>query len=461
LNPAVKRELTRLLYQHIINTFAGVAVLLARLAGNLWEAARSLLASAGGGVAVIWAASLLPAIMLFAGALQYSAAFSAQDKLDAIADAASLAAVSSAAATQYQNNGTTQQAYATSLFNSQAALVKGVTVTSLTVTVTPNAAGANSSLTATVSYAAKVKSFLPGVLGSFFTTISGTSTANSTLPTYMDFYLLLDDSPSMGIGATAADITAMQNANNGCAFACHSPDALDQSKYPGYTLPAVPGTQLRIDALRNATSQLISTAIAKEAVANQFRIGVYTFANTVTTVSDLTTNLSAVQTLINAIALPVTDLGTQIGDAVDWLSQNKVTASGTGARNSPLKWVILVTDGVEDQAFNYTPGNYDNLLSPVGSWYGTPYSAVMHSDACTSLKNKGVTVAVLYTQYGTLSDTRYTQMVAPFANNIATALQACASSPQLFVQAYDATQINAAMQQIFALALAKAAHLTQ
>jgi hypothetical protein len=420
-----------------------------------------MLADARGGIAVIWGASLLPAIMLFMGGLQYAAALSAQDKLDAIADSASLAAVSTAAATQYQNNGTTQQAYATSLFSGQAALLKGVSVTSLSVTVTPTAASQNSpaTLTATVTYSATVNSFLPGMLGSFFTTINGTATATSSLPTYMDFYLLLDDSPSMGIGATPADITAMQNANNGCAFACHSPHATDGT-YPGYTLPAVPGTQLRIDALRNATNQLISTAIAKEAVANQFRIGVYTFANTVTTVSDLSTNLTAAQTAVNAIALPVTDIGTQIGDAVNWLSQNKVTASGTGASNSPIKWVILVTDGVDDQAFNYTPGSYDTLQSPVGTWYGTPYSAVMHSEACTSLKTKGVNVAVLYTQYDPLSDTRYTQMVQPFASNIATKLQACASSPSLFFQADDATQINSAMQAIFALALAKAAHLT-
>jgi hypothetical protein len=400
--------------------------------------------------------------MVFAGALQYSSAVSAQTKLDAIADAASLASVSKAAVAQYQTNGTTRQSYSTALFNSQAAALNGVTITSLTVNVVSTAATSSSAgaLTATVSYVANVRSFLPGVLGTFFTTVTGTSVANSTLPTYMDFYLLLDDSPSMGIGATAADITAMQNANNGCAFACHSPHATDGT-YPGYTLPSVPGTQLRIDALRSASSQLVSTAISRQTVSGQFRIGVYTFANTVTTVADLSSNLTGAQTAINSIALPTTDIGTQIGDAVNWLNQNKVTASGSGTSTSPIKWVILVTDGVDDQAFNYTPGSYDTLQSPVGTWYGTPYSAVMHSEACDGLKTKGATVAVLYTQYGVLSDTRYTQMVQPFANNIATKLQACASSPSLFFQAYDSTQINSAMQQIFALALAKSAHLTQ
>jgi hypothetical protein len=84
----------------------------------------------------------------------------------------------------------------------------------------------------------------------------------------------------------------------------------------------------------------------------------------------------------------------------------------------------------------------------------------MNSSACTSLKNKGVTVAVLYTNYDPLSDTRYTQMVQPFVNNVIPALTACAS-PNFFFQADSASSINTAMQQMFALALQQSAHLSQ
>jgi hypothetical protein len=386
-------------------------------------------------------------------------AASAERKLNALADAAALSAVSSTAAANYQKSPTTGQAsaqsYAQSVFSSQAAHIQGVTVTSLNVSVS----GTPTSITSTVSYSATVKSFVPGLLGTTFSKVGGTSTAATSLVAYSDFYLLLDDSPSMGIGATTTDITKMQNANNGCAFACHSPHALDGT-YPGYTLPMVPGTQLRIDALRSAAAQLISTAIAQQTVPNQFRIGLYTFANSVTTLSDLTTNLSLVQTLNSSIALPVTDLGTQIGDAVDWLSKNKVTtASGTGTQASPYKYVFLVTDGVEDQAFNFIPGPYDSLQSPTGNWYGQVYSGVMNPNACASLKNKGVTVAVLYTNYDPLSDVRYTDMVKPFADNIATNLQACAS-PNFFFQADNASDINNAMQLMFSKALQKSARLT-
>ena len=95
------------------------------------------------------------------------------------------------------------------MFNTQAAAVKEGKVSSLNVNVTASGATTTSpgALTATVSYTATLTSLLPGLLGSTFTSVSGTSTATATLPTYVNFYLLLDNSPSMGIGATAADIT--------------------------------------------------------------------------------------------------------------------------------------------------------------------------------------------------------------------------------------------------------------
>jgi Flp pilus assembly protein TadG len=433
-----------------------------RILKSLVDAGRRLRPETGGNVAIIFAVAMIPMVMATLGVIQYAMAISAKTKLNAVADAAALQAVSKPAIQTYLSAATTGQTNANNMFNAQAALVRGVTISSLTVTVLPAAATttAAGSLTATVTYTATIPSLSPGILGSNFTTVSGTSTATSSIPAYTNFYLLLDDSPSMGIGSTPANIATMQSQNNGCAFACHSPNATP-ANYPGYVVPNVPDSMLRIGALRSATSQLVSTAISSTVVPNQYKIGVYTFANTVTSISSLTTNLTQVQTDINNITLPTSDLGTQIGDAVNWLSQNVVTtSSGTGTQLLPYKYVFLVTDGVEDHAFNYTPGSYDTLASPQGTWNGTPYGSVMQSSACTSLKNKGVTVAVLYTNYNPVGGLQYTSMVQPFANNIAAALQACAS-PNFFFQADSAASINSAMQQMFALALQQSAHLSQ
>jgi Flp pilus assembly protein TadG len=413
-----------------------------------------LLRDGRGNVSIIFAFSLIPAIGLVGMSVDFATSAKRKATLDAIADSASLAAVAPAIVAQ---NSQASVNAATAVFNTQVQNVSGIGPVTLNV----NSNNSAQARTVTVSYQTTMTPLFGAFIGKKTVSLAGQSQASASPAIYADFYLLLDDSPSMGIGATASDISAMQAANNGCAFACHSPDARNPSKYPGYTLPSVPGTQLRIDALRSATGQLITTAINKQTVSNQYRIGLYTFANSVTTVSPLTTNLTQVQTLNNAIALPTTDVGTQIGDAVDWLNSNAVTApSGTGTQSSPIKFVFLVTDGVEDQAFNFIPGSYDTLQSPTGTWNGTPYASYMHSSACSSLKSKGVTVSVLYLNYDPLSDVRYTNMVQPYASNIIPALQACAS-PNFFFQADSASDINNAMQLMFAQALAKTAHLTQ
>ena len=57
------------------------------------------------------------------------------------------------------------------------------------------------------------------------------------MPLYIDFYLLLDNSPSMGVGATPADVTTMvNNTSDSCAFACH--DFNDSNNY--YNLAKIP-----------------------------------------------------------------------------------------------------------------------------------------------------------------------------------------------------------------------------
>jgi Flp pilus assembly protein TadG len=433
-----------------------------RILDRLFETGERFGSARDGNVAIIFAVATIPMVMATLGVIQYETAVSVKTKLNAVADAAALQAVSQPAVVTYVSSATTGQANAIKMFNAQAALVRGITISSLTVTVTPAVAttSAAGSLTATVNYTATLASIAPGIFGTYFTTVTGISQATSSVPAYTNFYLLLDGSPSMGIGSTAANIATMQ-AQNGCAFACHSPNAT-AANYPGFSpTPVQPTSMLRIGALQSATSQLVSTAVSSQQVPNQYKIGVYSFANTVTTISTLTTNLTQIQTDINNLTLPTVDLGTQIGDAVYSLSQNVVTAnSGTGTQAAPYEYVFLVTDGVEDHAFNYTPGSYDTLASPQGTWNGTAYGSVMDTAPCTLLKNKGVTVAVLYTNYDPVSGLQYTDMVQPFVGNIAGALQACAS-PNFFFQADSASSINTAMQQMFALALQQSAHLSQ
>ena len=78
--------------------------------------------------------------------------------------------------------------------------------------------------TAVVNYTATKSNMFMGIFGYPTTTVIGSSTAQAGLTTNIDFYLLLDNSPSMNIAATSAGITTMvaaTSAQGGCAFACH------------------------------------------------------------------------------------------------------------------------------------------------------------------------------------------------------------------------------------------------
>jgi hypothetical protein len=67
------------------------------------------------------------------------------------------------------------------------------------------------------------------VVGFQKVTVTGTSKASASLPPYLDFYLVLDVSGSMGLPSTTAEAVRMQNINpdnyrqypTGCTLACH------------------------------------------------------------------------------------------------------------------------------------------------------------------------------------------------------------------------------------------------
>jgi Flp pilus assembly protein TadG len=183
------------------------------------------LADRRGNVAMMYAL-MLPLLMFGTGfAIDYTHAMQVQTKLDAAADAAVLAALTPS---MMQQSNAAAQTAATNLFNAEASaqssLVSGKTFVTVTVT-NPN----NNALVrnVTVSYTAGNQNIFAGVLGYTAIAIAGTSTANASLAANIDFYLLLDNSPSMALPATQAGINSMvaltsqQDGGNGCAFACH------------------------------------------------------------------------------------------------------------------------------------------------------------------------------------------------------------------------------------------------
>ena len=184
-------------------------------------------------VAVIFAIACVPLISAIGCALDYSEATRIKAKMQSAADAAAVAAISQnsagwLASTAQTSNGpvTVAQADAVNVFNgnvtAQASLYNSLAVTATVIKTGP-------ALASTVSFSANVPVTFMKVVGWSQLTVTGSSSATSSLPLYLDFYVMLDVSGSMGLPSTNAEQTRLAAVNpddfdvypNGCTLACH------------------------------------------------------------------------------------------------------------------------------------------------------------------------------------------------------------------------------------------------
>jgi len=404
-------------------------------------------------VVVIFAMMMVPTIYLLGMALDYTQAYHKESQLNAAADAAAIAAITPA---MMSKSTTAAQTAATNVFNATANSLYGLSAApALTVNIT-NQGLARS---VTVSYTAGSINNFPILLGSPAWPIQGSSSAAAAGAPNINFYLLLDDSPSMAIAGTTAGIATMlantpgQESGGGCAFACHeSNPSADGLGNPGgednYALARSLGVTLRIDLMAQAVANLMTTATADEQTyGNTYKVAIYSFdyaVNTVYAPSGLpSSNLSAAGTA----AMPAPGGGTSTpGD-------------------TPQEVLFIVTDGVDDEVVTSTSA----CSQPTNSMGSSQYRCQQPFNTawCTTIKNRGIRIAVLYTEYLQLpTDSWYNTWVAPFdtpspsTSLIATNLQSCASTG-LFYDVASGGDISAALQNLFSTVVATAAHLTQ
>jgi Flp pilus assembly protein TadG len=185
-----------------------------------------------GNVAIIFALSTLPILTAVGCAVDYSLATRLKSKMEAAADAASVGAIAQSslgftAASAMMSDGPVP-AGVTDASNIFAANMNGVTgYTDLTVTPTVTKTG--TTITSAVNFSAKVPTMFLSLIGFPQLTISGASSSSGSLPLYLDFYLTLDVSGSMGLPSTPAEAVRMQSINpdnykqypTGCTLACH------------------------------------------------------------------------------------------------------------------------------------------------------------------------------------------------------------------------------------------------
>ena len=119
---------------------------------------------------------------------------------------------------------------------------------------------AGSAWTAKVAYNEDSPATFVSLLGIKSMKVAGESAASTTVeknPNFWDFHIVIDTSSSMGIGATEADMSALEaHPDIGCAFACHSADyakgATDSAK-----IAQNAGIKLRINIVDDAVDAMI------------------------------------------------------------------------------------------------------------------------------------------------------------------------------------------------------------
>jgi Flp pilus assembly protein TadG len=410
---------------------------------------RAFLHDQRGAFAVHFAVACIPLLAFSGASIDYGFVIRTKMKLDDAVDTAALAAVGASTMTMDANGAS---ASGLRVLQTLAGNPPYTTVNSMNVQVSDS----GMTRSATASYTATVKlSFMP-LVGISSTTVNGQATANFSRAPYIDFYILLDNTPSMGVGATTADINKMvASTSDKCAFACH--DVSNSNSY--YNLAKKLGVTMRIDVVRMATQQLTDTATATATVPDQFRMAVYTFGADatkmgLTTVAPLTTNLSTVKTQAGAIDLMTvpnssynSDQDTPL-DTILTAMNTTIPAAGAGTdASNPQKVLFFVSDGVADQ---YLPSGCTKTTT--GGRCQEPLTASL----CTSLKARGVKIAVLYTTYLPLpTNSWYNTWISPWNSQISTNMQTCAS-PGLYFEVSPSGGIADAMTALFKQAILQA-----
>jgi Flp pilus assembly protein TadG len=423
---------------------------------------RRFLLERKGSFAVITAVAAIPMFFLVGMGIDYGMAVDRQAHLNGYADAAALAAVTPSMMVKSVAAATTA---AQNAFNAQAATLSDLNYDPSKLSVSIQTVG--SKRTATVSYLAAYPTAFAGILGMNTIPLAGSSSATGGQAPNINFYLLLDDSPSMAIAATQSGINTMVAATpsqGGCAFACHEthPSANNLGNPGGednYALARNSNVTLRIDLVQQAAQNLMTTALAAESTYNAtYQMAIYTFDNILNTIQTLTSYLTNAQSAAaNIQLLPVyqnnwltsannnSDTDTNYDSTMNSINSIMPNpGSGTNVKgDTPQEVLFFVTDGVEDEVVN-----------------GSRQESVINTSWCTTIKNRGIRIAVLHTAYLPLpTNAFYNTYVAPFQANIAPTLQTCAS-PQLFFEVDVGGDISAALAQLFQYAV-QTAYLSQ
>ena len=205
-------------------------------------------------------------------------------------------------------------------------------------------------------------------------------------------------------------------------------------------------------------------------VQNQFRAAIYTFGTSATTIGTnkiqpLSPNLSTAKTKaanIDLMTVPyqnyASDTDTNFNKVLTDMN-GEISNPGDGsASNKPQKILFFVSDGVADAAGVSCQKTTTAGQDPQTGTNYTRCQEPLNVSYCTTIKNRGIKIAVLYTTYLALpTNGWYMSWIDPFNkgpygpspnSEIAKNMEACAS-PGFYFEVSPTDGIADAMKALF------------
>ena len=410
---------------------------------------RRFYASENANVAMMFALAVLPLMACIGFATDYGIAVTYESDMKRSADVASVGAISigskgfeAALAQKELGRVFAAEEQARLLFMHNVAGKGDHTSLEMTPIVERKA----DRIVSTVEYTIKVPALFRAFYGEDNMEVRGRSVAEIEIAKAIDFYMLLDNTPSMGVGATQSDINKMvSNTKDQCAFACHQMDKTNNY----YNLAKSLGVKMRIDVVRTATQRLTETAETSRQKAEQYRMAVYSFgakAETMglTQVAALSSNMTQVRNQTASLDLMTIPYANYFDDQLT-------------AFDDTLK---AMEKAIPKPGTGYGGDEPDKYMYCKKKTKGTRCQEPIDTKYCDKIKKNGVKIAVLYTTYLPLpTNGWYRDWIMPFQNQIAPQMQACAS-PGLFFEVSPSQGIEAAMKALFekTIAVARITH---
>ncbi|MFY9656654.1 MAG: TadE/TadG family type IV pilus assembly protein [Methylocystis sp.] len=470
----------------------------------------------GGAVAVLVALMAIPLFGAVGLALDYNMALTARAKLDQAADAAVIAGVTTAqnyvqGYTGIDNPYAAAIAAAKTQAQAQFTANAGQMADSSALgTPTFTFAIANATVTGSVTYNFSSPTYFAKLFGFNTMQVGNTVASSLTMKVYANIYIVLDVSESMGIGATAADQTAIFNAttliNGGCILACHLDSYYDQhyAKQPSAATSLTTeqiahnaGATLRIDVAKSAIVTALNT-LQSANVNNTYQVAVYVFSNVLQNVYPLSGNIAGAITAVNNIdmtwgwtgppAPPASQGppagGTNITLALQQLNSGLPPLNGVGVTaGTALGYVMLISDAIQDNLeftnnmLGITPDPNFSLFPPNHSYTQFGFNWTLEAvdpSQCVAVKDKGYTVLTLDVTYviptataqqSSSYDSNYPSMFSYLQNsllpNIPASMSNCATAASNAYSGNTPDEIQTAISQMFSWAIAQSSHLTQ